>query len=1067
MFRKPVAVLLGIWLLGSGIFLRGLDPTKEILQYNLDVYTTEDGLPQSSVLTMVQTQDGYLWLGTYEGVTRFDGIRFQVFDTANTPEMASNRVKVLLEDSRGNLWIGTSGGLLCYHHGSFKNYTVEDGLSDNFVLSLCQDRQGRLWVGTTHGLNRFEGGRFTRCGQGHGLARTYISALAEDGSGNLWIGTAAAGLHFRDADSKQISRPVVEGWPRDVDIRTLYRDRQGRIWIGTAGRGLAVTEGGTFRVYTQRDGLSGDDIRAIFEDGNGSLWIGTNGQGLNTLKNGAFFFSTSDEGLFSSPIRSILEDREGSLWIGSRDGLTQLMDGKFVLYNRRNGLPVDSVRTVFQDRSGTIWLGTVNGGLGQFKNGRFKTFGLKEGLKSEHIWTIAQGGDDSLWVGTYGGGLHRFKDGRVVQIYNTRRGLSNNIIRALFVDNNDHIWVGSNGGGVDVIDPQGGAIVNYRRGRGLSDDFVYAIGGDKQGDIWIGTYSGDLNRFSRGTFTVYGVKEGLTGHAIWSIYPDDAGAVWIGTDGGGLLCLKAGVFSRFTTRDGLYSNLAFQVFEDRQANLWMNCNRGIYSVRKRDLADFAAAKIQQIPCRSFGQAEGIKNTECSGPAQPAGICTEGGSLWFPTIRGAVVIEPDHIKMNRTVPPIVIEAVRADGKLIYTYPSSQAQTITLPPGQKRLEFKYTGLSFTASRQMKFKYRLEGFEEEWQEAGSQRQVSYTNIPPADYTFRVIGSNNDGTWNEEGAHFSFTLKPFFWQTWWFRLLAVVLFAFISYMAIGFVQKHLRLIAFWKKKKYIGSYEIDEQIGIGGMGIIYKVHSLMDKSRTYALKVMREEYLVDEVQKKRFKNESMLVDRLDHPHIVKVHERGEDDGKLYIVMELLQGHTLAQRFQNHDYPDVSRGIHIMAQIAHLLVTLRREEIIHRDLKPENIMLIRHQGDGDFVKLLDFGIARVQSFTHLTETGQVLGTISYMPPEVLTDGSLSPAVDVYSLGIIGYEMLTRQRPFESETPVDIINRVIHETLPEPVSLNPQIPALLNMLIMKMTAKDPRLRPEAQAVLSILTDLQT
>jgi ligand-binding sensor domain-containing protein/tRNA A-37 threonylcarbamoyl transferase component Bud32 len=1069
MLQKPVAVLLGIWLLGSGISLRGLDPAKEILQYNLEVYTTEDGLPQSSVLTMVQTRDGYLWLGTYEGVARFDGIRFQIFDTANTPEMASNRIKALLEDNRGNLWIGTSGGLLCYRSGTFTNYTVKDGLSDNFVLSLCQDRQGRLWVGTTDGLNCFEGGRFSRYGQGHGLARTYISALAEDGSGSLWIGTSGGGLHLWDADSKQISRPVVEGWPRNVDIRTLYRDRQGRIWIGTAGRGLAVTGGGAFRIYTRRHGLSGDDIRAIFEDSNGSLWIGTNGQGINRLKNGTFSYSDSDEGLFSSPIRSILEDREGSLWIGSRDGLTQLMDGKFVLYNRRSGLPVDSVRTVFQDRSGTIWVGTVNGGLGQFENGRFKTFGSKEGFLSEHIWTITQGGDDSLWVGTYGGGLHRFKNDRVVQIYNTRRGLSNNIIRALFVDNNDHIWVGTNGGGVDVIDPQRGTIVNYRRGhgRGLSDDFIYAIGGDKQGDIWIGTYSGDLNRFSRGKFTVYGVKQGLTGHAIWSIYPDDAGAVWIGTDGGGLLCLKEGTFSRFTTRDGLYSNLAFQVFEDRQANLWMNCNRGIYSVRKRDLEDFAAGKIQKIPCRSFGQSEGIKNTECSGPAQPAGICTEDGSLWFPTIRGAVVIEPDRIKINRTVPPIVVEAVRADGKLIYTYPSPQAGTVTLPPGQKRLEFQYTGLSFTASRQMKFKYRLEGFEEEWQEAGSQRQVSYTNIPPADYTFRVIGSNNDGTWNEEGAHFSFTLKPFFWQTWWFRLLAVVLFAFLSYMAIGFVQKHLRLIAFWKKKKYIGSYEIDEQIGSGGMGIIYKVHSLMDKSRTYALKVMREEYLLDEVQKRRFKNESMLVDRLDHPHIVKVHERGEDNGKLYIVMELLQGHTLAQRYRDHDYPDVSRGIHIMAQIAHILVTLHREEIIHRDLKPENIMLIHHQEDPDFVKLLDFGIARVQSFTHLTETGQVLGTISYMPPEVLADGSLSPAVDVYSLGIIGYEMLTQKRPFESDTPVDIIKRVIHETLPEPLSLNPQILPRLNMLLMKMTAKDPLLRPDAQTVLSILTDLQT
>ncbi len=1066
MIQKVANFLICIFVLGSGSVLHGLDPTRAIREYNVETYTTEDGLPQSSVLTIVQTKDGYLWMGTYEGVARFDGIGFRVFDTANTPGMDSNRIKELLEDSKGNLWIATSAGLLCYRNGSFKNYTTGNGLSNNFVVCLCEDRQGRIWVGTTAGLSRFENGVFTPYTQQQGLTQNYISALVEDNEGNLLIGTSGGGLYRRDCNDGKITPCTIEGCPGNMDIRTLYKDRQGRTWIGTAGKGLAVNEGEKFKLYTQKDGLSGNDVRAIFQDSNGTLWIGTNGQGLNTFKNGVFSYSDTEQSFFSSPIRAILEDREGSLWIGTRDGLSQLKDGKFIIYNRRSGLPVDSVRTVFQDHIGNIWIGTINGGLVQYQNNRFETFGINQGLKSEHIWTIAQSQDSSLWVGTYGGGLHRIKNGKIIEIYNTGKGLSNNIVRAVFVDPEDNVWVGTNGGGVDILkkDRNYRTSINYSTKNGLSDDFVYAISGDNQGNIWIGTYSGDLDRFNNGNFTVYSIKDGLTGHAIWSIYPDDQGVIWIGTDDGGLVRFKNNTFRRFTVKNGLYSNLAFQVFEDKKENLWMNCNQGIYSVRKKDLEDFASGKIQAIPYLSFGKTEGIKSTECAGPAQPAGICTREGKLWFPTIRGAVVIDLENIKINKTIPPVIIEEIRADGQLIYSYPRQQ-QRIILPAGKKRLEFKYTGLSFIAPQQMKFKYKLEGFEEEWMDGGNHRQVSYTNIAPGDYTFQVIAGNNDGVWNHQGAHFSFTLEPFFWQTGWFRFFSLIVFAFLSYLMINFVKKHLRLIAFWKKKKYIGSYEIDTQIGVGGMGIVYKVHSLMDRSKTFAMKVMKEEYLLDEVQKKRFKNESLLVDSLDHPHIVKVYERGQHGETLYIVMELLEGQTLAQRYKNNRCPTVFQCIHIISQVAHILVNLHREEIIHRDLKPENIMLITKDRDHDYVKLLDFGIARVQSFSHLTESGQVMGTIPYMPPEVIADGKPSPAVDIYSLGVIAYEMLTRRKPFTAESPLETMKKILNDTPIPPIEITPGISPRLNELVLKMIEKNSMDRPDAREVLAILVTL--
>lgn len=1047
--------------------LPALNPAMEIGQYNLEVYSTENGLPQSSVLSIIQTSDGYLCLATYEGIARFDGIRFTIFDKSNTPEISSNRIRCLFEDSKKNVWVGTSGGLLRRRGGRFTNYTSRDGLVGDIILSICEDKQGNIWVGTTNGVNRFSGGTFTSYTREQGLSFNYTPAVVADDDGNLWIGTSGGGLNVLTPGGKIKHFGMEEGLKGTEDVRALYKGKDGEIWIGTSGNGLIRHINGTFRFFTKKDGLSGNDIRALYQDSNGTLWIGTNGQGLNRFRveENTITSSSSPEALFNRPIRAIYEDHEGNLWVGTRDGLSQLKEGKFILYNKRNGLPVDSVRTIFRDSGGTTWIGTVNGGLVQFENSRFTVWGPEQGLTSKHIWTITEDRDGSIWVGTYGGGLHRLKNGKVRKTYTTADGLSRNIIRAVTADGSGGLWVGTNGGGIDVI--KNGSIINYNSKNGLSGDFVYTIARDQKGDTWIGHYNGTIDRFTDGEFTAYGIKDGLSGHAVWSIYPDKEkdGVVWVGTDGGGLFRFKDSRFTRFTAKDGLFSDLAFEVFEGRGGNIWMNSNRGIYRARKKDLEDFAEGKIKDIPCVSFGRAEGIKSTECNGPAQPAGLCAEDGKLWFPTTRGALVIDPVNIRRNTKAPPVKIEAVRVDGKRLYTSEAPPKEALAIPPGGQRFEFKFTALSFAEPGRVRFRYKLEGFDDQWMEAGTERRVSYTNIPPGDYTFHLTACNNDGIWNDQGTYLRFSLAPFFWQTVWFRFLVLLTFAFLSYQVINFIKKHLKLIAFWKKKKYIGAYEIDDQIGVGGMGIVYKVHSVIDTTKTYALKVLKEEHMLDEVQKKRFKNEALLVDRIEHPNIVKVHERGEDNENLYIAMELLKGETLAERYRTNQYPDDSRAVGIMAQVADVLVCLHKENIIHRDLKPENIMLITRDNNPDYVKLLDFGIARIPTFTHLTETGQVMGTLPYMPPEVVSAGELSHAVDIYSLGIIGYEMLTRERPFTGENPMETMKRIIHHVPPDPRDLNPTVPIELNRLLLWMIDKRPTNRPNAHEVLRKLIEL--
>ncbi len=651
--------------------LAALDPLRELDQYSEEHFTTENGLPQSSVLAMVQTRDGYLWLGTYEGLARFDGLTFTVFDKNNTPEMESNGVKALAEDPQGGLWVGTTAGLLHYRQGRFVRFRSRAGLPDPFVLCLLADRHGVLWVGTTNGLLRREGSRLRSYTTAQGLSANYITALAEDGAGGVWVGTGQGLNHLRDGviqvfDSRR-------GLPHD-DIRALHLDRQGALWVGTSGGGLIRFQDGRFTPLEQR--LSSSDIRAVYRDRHGVLWVGTNQEPLNRLQAGrvSVMGQRLAGGLMSA--RAILEDREGSLWVGTRDGLIHLKDDKFILYGSRNGLPVDPARAVFEDRDGNIWIGTVGGGLVRHHDGQWQVFSREQGLASDHIWSIAQGHDGSLWVGTYGGGLFHLAAGKKPAAFTHVRAVTSPIIRSLLVDSRDRLWIGTNGAGLDCLEK--GKITTYTAADGLPGNFIYALGEDRRGRIWVGAYSGGLAVLDRGRFRRLPVAA-VDDQPVWVIHVDGEGDAWVGTDHAGLLRIHGRQVSRFTSRDGLYSDQAFQVLEDKRGRLWMNCNQGIYHVAKKDLDDFAAGKAARIPCVSFGKSEGIKVTESSGPAQPAGCIDRYGRLWFPTIRGVSLFEPDHQRLNRVEPPVVIENAVINGRDL---PGPDARDRPVRQGQHR-------------------------------------------------------------------------------------------------------------------------------------------------------------------------------------------------------------------------------------------------------------------------------------------------------------------------------------------------------------------------------------------------
>jgi diguanylate cyclase (GGDEF)-like protein len=789
MFGK--SSIIGLILLLVFLFLPfaglALDPRREIGQYSLSVWSTENGLPNVSVLSVVQGRDGYIWVGTYQGLIRFDGKQFTVFDKSNTPEIEANSIHAIFPDSKGVLWIGTSDGLLSYSAGRFRRYSQTEGLFDNNIYAIYEDRNGVLWVGTNGGLNWLDQERFKGFKTGDGLSDNHIFCIVDDIKGNLWIGTKGGGLNrLRDGQFSHYAEK--EGFP-GRDVWSLCRNRDGGIWAATS-KGLVQISNERLKVFTKKDGLANDEISSVFEDSHGILWLGTIDGKLNRLKDGVFSTLILEKMAIRDRISSIYEDREGSLWIGNfRSGLAQLKDDKFVLYNTSNGLPVNQVRSAFGDRDGNMWFGTVGGGLVRFANGQFFVYGQEQGLKNNRVWSICQGRDGAIWFGTYGGGLHRLKNGKI-EVIAKRNGLANDVVRVVFADSKGKIWVGSEGGGIDVI--EGEKITNYSTKNGLKDDFVYAINEDREGTIWIGTFNGWIGRFRDGKFDFFSRQELIVSSdkSVFAIYPDADGSVWFGTKEGGLLCFRNNHFTRFSSKDGLYSDVAFQILEDRQGTLWMIGN-SIYSVKKSDLLRFAAGQIKRIPSLGFSKSEGINYTEGSGPAQPAGWNNGKGSLYFPTTSGVVLIEPEHIPQNHVPPLLAIEKILVGDK---DYPP--APFFRVPAGKGNLEIQYAGLSFVLPDKVLFRFMLEGFDSDWRNVGQRRTAFYTNLPPGSFTFKVMACNNDGLWSTKGAVLAITVMPLYWQTWWFKTILIFCIFLVALLVV-----HIRMRAIIKKKKELES--------------------------------------------------------------------------------------------------------------------------------------------------------------------------------------------------------------------------------------------------------------------------
>lgn len=718
-------------------------------RFRFDSWTTDNGLPQVSVNSILQTRDGFLWLTTYGGLVRYDGLRFQIYNSGNTKGLRTSRFKDLFEDKDGSLWISTEGqGVVRHKDGLFASYTTAEGLPDNEIRRLDGDASGNLLLTVGDRLLQWSGTSFVTSPSSVGHTTDILQRMA---SGAVWD---REGTRLRKFEGGRVTAELTPGFA----VRRLFEDRQGRVWLAAEGSDelLLYREG---RLTSQRVGDGQPQFRFLsaFEDRRGRVWFGTH-HGLLLYEGGNLTRYTTAEGLTRGDVGPIYEDREGTIWVGTTGGLSRVTDRAINTYSLQDGLAAENVYPIYEDRGGRIWIGSWPG-LTVYENGKFQDVGTRYGVAADSVSSLHEDRDGNLWIGCWSGKVVRVTSGKST-IFTPSAALGLRV-RAIYQDRAGVVWFGSAAG---LVKLEGETFTPYLFGAGVAGREVFSIYEDRKGQLWLGTDAG-LIRYGDGVFTPVAATDG-DGSAIGivrAIHEDDDGALWIGTYDSGLYRLREGRFTRYTTNEGLFDNGAFQIVEDGRGNFWISCNLGIYRVRKEELDGYAEGRAQKITSVPYNKRDGMLNSECNGGAQPAGVRASDGRLWFPTQQGVAVINPELVPFNGQPPLIVIESLVVDAVAM-----GAPASVTLQSGQTYFEVHYSGLSFINPELVKFKYRLAGLDDAWVDAGTRRVAYYTHLPPGKYLFTVLAANRDGVWNEQGAWLEIIVRPPLWRTWWFLTLA-----------------------------------------------------------------------------------------------------------------------------------------------------------------------------------------------------------------------------------------------------------------------------------------------------------
>lgn len=731
-------------------------------QYRFDTWTTDNGLPQNGVREITQTPDGYLWFTTFDGLVRFDGISFTTFGKGNTKGIINNRFAKLYGDREGTLYATTmeDGVMTTYKDGVFTSYNSEQ-VPERYIKFIKPDENGELLFLVDTGDHLTETWYYLRDGKfvfKEKREKKDVVIKHQGKSGKTWTFTAKEIVENNNGN--------LTVYPYQVELfdstSAGFEDREGGLWV--EGYELIRLKDGKIEHLGNKELFpSKTEIHSFWEESDGSIWFANGGPtsagvGLVRYKNGQFSTFGKEAGLSDTSIFNVFKDREGTVWVATNKGLNRLRKSVITTYGTEEGLRGTEVYPIYRDRQENIWVGTTKG-LNLYRNGKFEAVNftqIGEIFSEVARWKNAQMTIQSLledkhgkmWIGV-SGGIYVAQNGKVEML----RVSEGHHVHALLEDRNGTVWAATSKGILRFDDYQPSAFYTVKDG--LPNEFMNLAFEDKQGNLWFGGFGG-LSQFAGGKFINYTTKDGLGGNYIRSIMEDADGTLWIGTYDEGLSRFKDGKFTNFKAENGLYNNGVFAIEEDARGNFWISSNHGIYRVKRQELNGFADGKIDKITSVGYGTEDGMLSTECNGGRQPASIQDKDGKFWFPTQDGVVVIEPNNERYNGLAPSVIIESVMVERESV-----DFSKDLILEPYQKNLEINFTGISLIKSGQIKFKYKLEGYDADWIDAGTRRTAYYSHLPHGKYRFLVKAANSDGIWNETGASLNLNLHPFLYQT------------------------------------------------------------------------------------------------------------------------------------------------------------------------------------------------------------------------------------------------------------------------------------------------------------------
>ena len=813
---------------------------KDAASCNIQCLDVEQGMNSSYVNAFVQDRKGNIWMGTDGGgLTEYDGKQFRHF--TRKEGLSSNNIFCMLQDKKDNLWMGTNdGGVTKYDGKYFTHFNTENGLTNNNVKSILEDSKGNIWFGTFNGLTKYDGKQFTHFGQKQGLGRLVVFALLEDKAGNIWVGTYGSGVYKYDGTSFT-NYTTKNGLVYD-NIECMLEDKAGNIWVGTYGAGLSKYSNGRFENYTTQQGLLSDNIFSIIEDHHGNIWLGQYGGGITRYDGTYFTHLTVENGLATDNIFCAMQDNAQNLWIGTNGGgVMRYSENSFSYFTTGQGLKDNTVLCAKEDSAGNIWFGTNGGGVAKYDGKTFASYTHEQGLPDDRVSAVLFDKKGNTWFGTNDGGITKY-DGTHFIYLQQESGLVSNNVQNLYEDREGNIWIATFGG---VSKYDGKSFTNFTVDQGLSSNTVLGILQDKKGNMWFSTNVGGVMKYDGKTFTHYTEQEGLGSRSVFSMLEDKNGNLWFGTNGGGITRFDGQNFTAYTEEDGLSNNIVWSIAEDKKGRLWIGTEKGLNCLEQP--ADGIAPPV----ITAFRKEDGLKAEDFF---QNSVLIDSKNRAWWGSGKALTLLNLETYQPSQQAPAIQLNSVFIreqfidfqnaknndslsaenivsdiqydDAAVFYNYPLH----LTLPYDINHVTFNFSATDWTAPHKIKYRYKLEGADRDWSQPTKETKADYRNIPPGDYTFKVIALGATGQ-ESETFGYTFSVNPPWWKTWWAMCLYVVFAIAMVMTIVRWNGKRLRARAkFLDQKVTEATIEISRQ-----KHQIEEKHKEITDSINYAERIQR----------------------------------------------------------------------------------------------------------------------------------------------------------------------------------------------------------------------------------------